>query len=285
MPDHDFVAIGTQWRIQTDIAIDADTVAKIATRIEEFDVAYSRFRADSDVSQFALTTGAWEFPADASALFCLYRRLYALTNGSVTPLVGRALEHLGYDADYSLRRRPGTIYVPAWDDALTIRGNVVTSNEPVLLDVGAAGKGYLVDIVAALLRTAGHRQYLIDASGDLAQLSSSPTRIGLESPTDPTQAIGIANLRDGAICASAANRRRWADNLHHIINPATAEPVSDVIATWVVADSAMVADGLATALFFADPAVLAREFSFSYVRMLATGRAEYSTNFDGELFR
>jgi thiamine biosynthesis lipoprotein len=46
----------------------------------------------------------------------------------------------------------------------------------------------------------------------------------------------------------------------------------------------MEADGLATALFFADPARLAERFDFEYVSMYSSGRVEFSPNLDGELF-
>ncbi|MGI8414817.1 MAG: FAD:protein FMN transferase, partial [Nakamurella sp.] len=186
---------------------------------------------------------------------------------------------------YSLDRRPGAVAVPGWDDVLTVDGNLLTTTEPVLLDVGAAGKGYLVDLLAEILQAAGIGDYLIDGSGDLAQHGQDVCRVGLEHPLDPTMVVGVANLQNAALCASATNRRRWGENLHHIIDPATAEPTVGVLASWVVADTAILADGLATALFLSEPATLADHFDFSYVRMLATGAVEYSTNFPGELFR
>ena len=50
------------------------------------------------------------------------------------------------------------------------------------------------------------------------------------------------------------------------------------------ADAAALADGLATALFFTEAHRLAQTFEFAYVRMYASGHAEISRNFDGELF-
>ena len=41
--------------------------------------------------------------------------------------------------------------------------------EPIVLDVGAAGKGYLVDIIATLLEDHDIYDYTIDASGDIKQ--------------------------------------------------------------------------------------------------------------------
>ncbi len=284
MPDHVFEAIGTQWTVRTEAELDARTARELHVRAETFDATYSRFRPDSVVSRFARNAGSCRFPADAGPLFDFYRRLYDATDGAVTPLVGRALEHLGYDAYYRLRRRPGGAPVPAWEGVLTVNGSVLTATRSVMLDVGAAGKGYLVDLLATLLDGEGIESYLIDGSGELVHRGSELCRVGLEDPADPGRVLGVANLANRALSASATNRRRWGPRLHHIIDPATGEPVDGVLATWVLADSAMVADGLATALFLTDPAVLAQHFSFSYVRLLPGRHVEHSTDFDGELF-
>jgi thiamine biosynthesis lipoprotein len=69
-----------------------------------------------------------------------------------------------------------------------------------------------------------------------------------------------------------------------VIDATTGLPTRTVIATWAVADTALEADGLATALFFVDAELLAAEFGFSYVRMFANGTVEFSPNLDGELF-
>ena len=94
---------------------------------------------------------------------------------------------------------------------------------------------------------------MVDASGDLRVRGAASERIALEHPADPTKAIGVVELRDGALCASASNRRAWGDGLHHVIDAVTGLPTAAVIATWALAPDALHADGLATALFF-DPA-------------------------------
>ena len=51
--------------------------------------------------------------------------------------------------------------------------------------------------------------------------------------------------------------------------------------------SAMVADGLASALFFTDPATthaLADEFDASWARVSAAGSIQWSSGFEGEIF-
>jgi thiamine biosynthesis lipoprotein len=258
--------------------------AAIMARIEVFDRTWSRFRDDSLVARIATTPGVWEFPDDAPPLFDLYRRLYEATDGALSPLVGRALDNLGYDRAYSLRPNGGSTTVPAWDDAISWDGHALTTVRPVSIDVGAAGKGYLVDIVSGLLAAAGHGEYIVDGSGDIRQAGATAIRVGLEHPLDPTKAIGVAILHGNAICSSATNRRAWGDGLHHVIDATTGLPTTRVIATWAVAATALEADGLSTALFFADPARLAERFEYDYVRMLSSGRVEFSPHLEGEIF-
>ena len=69
-----------------------------------------------------------------------------------------------------------------------------------------------------------------------------------------------------------------------MIDAITGLPTDSVIATWAVAPTGLVADGLATALFFADPVGLADRFDFEWVRMLYSGEVQSSAGFDGEVF-
>ena len=277
-----FTAIGTAWEIDSREPLPAAVLAAVEQRCESFDRTYSRFRDDSLVARIAATPGRFEFPHDAPSLFDLYRRLYEATGGAVSPLVGAALENLGYDRGYSLRQAAPAVRVPAWDDAFGWDGTALTTLRPAVVDVGAAGKGYLVDLVAEVLHDHGVDEFTIDASGDIRHSSAEPLRVGLEHPLDTSKAIGVATLRTGALASSATNRRAWGD-LHHVIDVTTGLPTRNVIATWAIAETALLADGLATALFFAGEELTA-SFDFEFVRMFATGRVESSAGFEGELF-
>ncbi|NTJ11536.1 FAD:protein FMN transferase [Rhizobium lusitanum] len=286
----EFDAIGTSWEIDTLKPLAVALQRCILDRIERFDACYSRFRTDSLVARIAAanTGGTFEFPDDSIRLFDLYDRLHVMTHGAVDPLVGRDLELLGYDAEYSLRHDPLAIarYSQerrSWAVDVARRGSRITTQRPVVIDLGAAGKGYLVDIVADILRSAGNREFVVDGGRDLVHAGLKPLDVGLEHPSDPGLVIGIAHLDGRALCASAINRRAWGQ-FHHIIDARTGVPVRDVIATWVIANDAMTADSLATALFFTAPDQLSEVFQFSFARMFADGRAESSPNFDGELF-
>jgi len=278
-----FEAIGTTWRIDTSVALPGSIVDAVTERCERFDRDWSRFRADSLVSRIAAAPGRYVLPGDAGPLLAHYRELYEGTAGRVSPLVGHTLAALGYDAAYRLRPADDIPSVPSWDDAISWDGIALETVRPVLLDVGAAGKGYLVDLVSDLLAEAGVEEHIVDASGDL-RTRGVPMRIALEHPLDPRKAVGVADIQNGAFCASATNRRAWGDGLHHVLDAATGLPVRGVIATWVLAPTALVADGLATALFFdPDPKLVTRE-GVAFARLFDDGHLESSHQFPGELF-
>lgn len=284
-----FDAIGTGWQIDTTHPLPDRLRCEIAQLAEDFDHVWSRFRADSLVTEVARRAagGRFAFPARDAALLDLYDRLVTVTGGAVDPLIGRDLELLGYDPDYTLVPDHAALAErrdrDAWVSDVRREGTTLVTDHPVLIDVGAAGKGYLVDLIAAALSDSGLDRFVVDGSGDLRHRGPDPVIVGLEHPTRPGRVIGTFPLRNQALCASATTRRAWGDGLHHVLDGRTRRPVPTVVATWAIADDAATADGLATALFVTEPDRLG-SFEFSWVRMLADGRVQWSNDFDGELF-
>lgn len=280
-----FDAIGTSWVIDTPVALEDSVQERVEARIDAFDRAYSRFRSDSLLSRVADAPGQVTLPSDSVALFDLYRQLYLATRGALSPLVGSAMNHWGYDPDYRLTTLPGPPPpVPAFDEVVSLEGGTLTAHRPVSIDIGAAGKGFLVDEVAQLLVEAGVEEFTIDASGDIRHRGSASESIALEHPGDPTRAVGVVHLSNRSLAASAPNRRTWAPGIHHILNALTGLPTVGLQATFVVADTAGLADGLATALFLTSPEELHSRFDFEWVIMDESGALRFSPGFPGEVF-
>ncbi|WBQ03455.1 FAD:protein FMN transferase [Kribbella sp. CA-293567] len=280
-----FDAIGVPWRIDTATPLSAPAKDEVQALVDRFDATYSRFRAGSLVTTVSTEAGGrFEFPSDAAGIFDLYDQLHRLTDGAVDPLVGRQLERLGYDAAYSLTPRIGEgAEMGVWSRDVRREGRIVSTRKPVLIDVGAVGKGYLVDQVSRLLTTLGVGTHIVDAGGDLRHRGAETTRVGLEHPTVPGNVIGTAEVHNQALCASAVTRRAWR-GLHHVLDARTGVPTRDIVATWVVAPTAAEADGLATALFFVDPGALAESFDYTFVRVRADHVVEASPRWRGDLF-
>ncbi len=301
-----FDAIGTKWQIDINSSLPVNKriflEKLIRKRIDEFDKTYSRFRSDSLIRKLAVKKGKYLLPPDGDALFKFYDQLYKLTGGLFTPLIGQVLVDAGYDETYSLK--PKKLHHPlSWDEVLNYyppdnsrhpASPYVIIKKPSILDFGAAGKGYLIDIVSEILEEKGVASYCIDAGGDIRYRNDKKRtlRVGLENPDNFQQVIGVAEITNESICGSAGNRRKWG-KYHHIIDPFTLSSPQTILATWVIAPTTMpgtsryptmLADGLATCLFFVSPEILLNKFSFEYIIMYSDYSIMKSVGFNGELF-
>lgn len=276
-----FEAIGTGWEIETGAPLTADVRAAVTAEIERFDRTWSRFRDDSDVTRLGRSGGRLSSP-DAVPMLDAYRELDAATAGAVNPLVADSLVALGYDATYSLQAGDPRPAPASWTTRLTWSAGAVEVPAPALLDVGALGKGRLVDrVMAVLADTPGG--VVVDAGGDI-RVRGAGVRIALEHPFDARKAIGVVEVTEGALCASAINRRAWGDGLHHVLDARTGRPVRTWAATWALAPEAMTADAVATALFFDGGPELATRWGVEWVRMTTDGRVQRSPGCHAELF-
>jgi len=283
-----FDAIGTKWQIDiySDFSGDKLMVVKekLLDRFEEYDAIYSRFKKGSFIRRLSEKRGKYPMPYDGKVLFDLYSDLYKITRGRFTPFIGQVLSDAGYDEGYSFVNNE--IGKPLnWADALEYTSSYLIVHEPSLLDFGAAGKGYLVDIASDMLVNFGIDSFCVDGSGDIRYENKNNKflRIGLENPEDKTQIIGVANILNKSICASAGNRRKWG-KYHHIIDPSTLESPKDIIAVWVIADKTILADAISTCLFLVEPDLLLTKFKFEYTILYKDFSLRQSEGFGGEMF-
>lgn len=314
---------------------ESDMREAVAALLRTYEHTLSRFREDSLVAAMRRAThgGSFDFPDWAGGLFDLYDALHEASDGAIDPCVGEDLTRLGYGPAYTFAAQPnarayaGAVHGRAtWHGSVERHGCTLITRGPVSLDFGACGKGYAVDLIAALLRDGGcndernternternadhhagsnanraaDRALVIDAGGDLlVHLGQSPDqpvplRVALEHPSDSTQAVGVAEIMDGALCASAPSRRYWGEQagmrLHHLLNAIDGMPADSVAAAWAyvpqqAASPCATADGLATALFVTPPDRLRARFRFECAFIDADGMLHASRDFPATLF-
>jgi len=281
-----FEGIGTRWQIDIYSPLSMNKWGYLQTairqRVELFEKTYSRFKVDSYVNLALTQLGTHKLPPDAQPLFSLYQKLYKITDGLFTPLIGQILMDAGYDPDYSLKgkqlKRP-----PLLDDVVEFNYPNITIKKREVFDFGASGKGYLIDIISELIREHGVTAFCVDAGGDIRYENSAPLRVGLENPNNFDQAIGVATISNISLCASSGSRRKWGD-FHHIINPQTLSSPQNIAATWTLAKDTMTADALATCLFLVPVQKLAPHFSFEHLILFADNTFDTSPHFPAELF-
>ena len=243
---YEFDAIGTHWWCEILDGADMPEGAKrdFEKYTAEFDRLYSRFREDSLITELTRTGKLNNPPQEFLDMLDYAENLKRETDGAFDVMVGNDLQRLGYkgvDARSELSSRsikwsPSEIAVPVG----------------IIVDLGGIAKGWMIDRYAEIMREYGVDRFIINGGGDLYCQSDNPVEFALEHPYDPKQMIGTVNIVRGALAASSVVKRSWRDaesTMHHIVDPMTHEPTNNgVVASFVVADNALIADSLATVL-------------------------------------
>jgi len=128
-------------------------------------------------------------------------------------------------------------------------------NPDAWIDLGAVAKGYIGDRLAEFLLERGVVGALIDLGGDVVAVGSrqdgSSWRIGIREPVvGSSEIFGVLEVSGASVISSGTYERQLAVDgvsYHHILDPFTGMPVrSDVKSATVVADSAVLGEGLST---------------------------------------
>lgn len=140
------------------------------------------------------------------------------------------------------------------EDALT----VALARPGVAIDLGAAGKGYAIDLAIGVLREHGVTSALLHGGTSSVHVIGHPPGddawpIGWDGPN------GGIRLRDGALAVSAPHGRAFeVDGVSygHVLDPATGEPVQQARGAGVTGPSSLVCDACSTALLVRGPSWL-----------------------------
>ena len=123
------------------------------------------------------------------------------------------------------------------------------------LHLGGLGKGYAVDAAVKVLRAEGLSDFMVQAGGDLyvaGQKGDRAFRVGIRDPRGPASAyFAFLALKDETFSTSGDYERSFVHDgrrYHHIIDVKTGEPSRGVRSATVLAESALLADGLSTVL-------------------------------------
>ncbi len=164
------------------------------------------------------------------------------------------------------RRNPGqegidSIMQYVGIDKVRLEGEMLVKDDPgVKLDMNAVAKGYMSDLVADFLESAGVKDYMVEVGGELRLKGDNPEgnpwRIGIDKPADdpaPAQRElqEILHITGRALATSGSYRRFFIEKgkkYSHTINPFTGYPVDhNLLSVTVVTSTAIEADAWATA--------------------------------------
>jgi thiamine biosynthesis lipoprotein len=262
-----------------------DARALVEGELAAVDRACSRFRADSELEYVNASAGRFVAVGSVlmEALEAAVRAAW-LTEGAVDPTLGEAIILAGYSRDFAELEHPRKESLPLQrarrgdqDDVLS-RADAVRpiigprrasgwklielEHDParvripagVRLDLGATAKALAADRAASAVHTATGTGVLVGLGGDIATAGrpygdgwtihvTDDHRDGHDAPG---QTISIAG---GGLATSSTTARRWLKGervMHHILDPATGEPVEPVWRTASVAASSCVDANIAS---------------------------------------
>lgn len=129
-------------------------------------------------------------------------------------------------------------------------------NQETAIDLGGIAKGSAIDAATEALKSNGFCDFMVDAGGDLAIHSSELTkgniRVWIRHPRKMELLFGYFFLNNGFVATSGDYEQYFiedSERYHHILNPKSGYPDSDVMSVTVVAESAESADAFATGIF------------------------------------
>jgi FAD:protein FMN transferase len=222
----------------------------VQREIDAIDIAASRFRAESELSQL---NGAGGRRRRVSPLLLeavrLAIRAAILSEGAVDPTMGESLIAIGYDRDSSqLQPVPaGTALAPPRPRVIARRRRqlwreIRLCEDPqsvqlpagVRLDLGATAKALAADRAARAGHLAGAGAgVLVALGGDVATCGSAPEGGWTVHVTDDHREIrsGLGqtiSLHGGGLATSSVVTRQWLHHgqpKHHILDPRDGAPV------------------------------------------------------------
>lgn len=241
--------------------------------IDRIDRQMSSWRDDSEISRFNAAP-ANEWVSVSPALANLARQALTIghdTGGAFDVTVGPILKIWGFGAGADQPTR-----LPTRDEVNAAREKTgiglidVRQQPPALrkkqadatLDLAGLAQGYTVDRMADRLDELGAKHYLVELGGELyargTKEGSNTWRIGVEKPEAGVRAIDrVVGIQDVGMTTSGDYRDFFEIDGHrfsHTIDPRTGRPVAhDLRAVTVIADDAMTADAMATALLVMGP--------------------------------
>ncbi len=262
-------ALGTGWSVK---AVDPGLqhsllAAEIAAVLEQVEAQMSTWREDSELTGFNRARSTAWLPVSPPVARVVAEALAVseLSGGAFDPSVGPLVELWGFGPG-GPRATP-----PAPEEIAATRARVghgrlrVRQQPPALrklvpdleLDLSGLAKGFAVDVVADRLTALGAVDHLVEIGGEVRAAGRAadgvPWWVGIERPIAARGGLQTRiALADEGLATSGSYRNfvvHEGRRLGHVLDPRSGAPVTHELASVsVIAESAMRADALATAL-------------------------------------
>jgi len=227
----------------------------------------SRRIPGSDVSKINEWAGIKAVPVSADVLRVIRRaeEISRASEGHFDITIGAVLDLWGFEGNG--HRLPAEGEVSKALDAVGYTAVLVDERASTVklkkkemrIDLGGIAKGYAVDRAVDLLKSRGYRNMIVNAGGDI-RVSGRKTHgswvIGIQDPRDRSRILATINAEDISVATSGDYERYFVKEgkrYHHLLNPFTGFPARLCRSVTILAEDALSADGLATAVFVLGP--------------------------------
>lgn len=129
-------------------------------------------------------------PTEMVKMMEFAREMYHASDGVFDITIGNTLHRLGYGKRKAARQ----LHVRDFWRDVAVSDNEIVLPEPVMLDFGGFGKGWLIDVLSQHLRDFGIDAFIVNGGGDLYCQSETPIEFALEHPTDSTKKLAKHRL-------------------------------------------------------------------------------------------
>jgi thiamine biosynthesis lipoprotein len=170
-------------------------------------------------------------------------RAAEVTDGLVDPLLGGVMLRLGYDRDFGDLPFDGEAVMPAtwiwkrsWRDVeLRHDRSEIRLPPDVQLDLGSTAKALAADRGARRASTVIRAPVMVSIGGDVAVAGEAPDRgwaVGIADDHEAAPETGeTIEIAGGGLATSSTTVRGWSRGgarLHHIVDPRTGLPATEV---------------------------------------------------------
>lgn len=245
--------------------------------LNKLDDMLSRTKSDSEITRIngnaysspvVVDLSTYNMLKSCADLSDLTDGAFDITLGNISDMWGIGKENTAKPDDEELKKLAGKQNYRniVFDDE---NYTVSFSKDSFSLDLGAAAKGYAMDMLDTYLRNSGVTSAVIDFGGSILTIGENNGESwNITITADETNSpVGTLKTNEGYIATSnGAKRYVEYDGIkyHHIIDPATAYPAdSGIKSCTVFSASGLISDALSTA-FFVMGADKAKEFYDKY---------------------
>ena len=265
------VAMGSTLQVTLWTAGDGAAAAfdAVFAEFDRLDRMMSVWKEGSDVQRINMAAGDHPVPVSAETIEVLTaaRQVSDWTGGKFDVTFGALSGLWKFDQDQDNvippraaveARLPEVDYTALDVDAA--KRTAFLRRRGMRVHLGGIGKGYAVDRAAAILRARGFNDFMIQSGGDLlvsGLRGDRPWRLGIRDPRGPAdRSFATLDLTNGTFSTSGDYERFFIKDgvrYHHILDPDLGEPARGCRSVTIVADRAVLADGLSTGVFVLGP--------------------------------